>query len=57
MGRVKNHFHDEISASEYDDEDAAFMEGRRAALEGMDLPDGAYFAMAEEMGLDVFDED
>jgi hypothetical protein len=27
-------------------------EGRRIALEGMDLPDGAYFAMAEELGLE-----
>ena len=26
-------------------------EGRRIALEGMDLPDGAYLAMAEELGI------
>ena len=31
-------------------------EGARAVLDGMDdLPDGAYFAMAEELGLDVED--
>jgi hypothetical protein len=29
-------------------------EGRRIALEGMDLPDGAYCAMAEELGLDPY---
>jgi hypothetical protein len=27
-------------------------EGRRIVLESMDLPDGAYFAMAEELGID-----
>jgi hypothetical protein len=26
--------------------------GRRIALEGMDLPDGAYFGMADEFGVD-----
>lgn len=31
-------------------------EGRRAALDGMDLPDGAYMAMADEMGLDPADD-
>jgi len=36
------------------DDEAAFWEaeGRRCALDAMDLPDGAYFAMAEELGLD-----
>lgn len=29
-------------------------EGRRIALESMDLPDGAYFAMADELGLDPY---
>lgn len=29
-------------------------EGRRMALESMDLPDGAYCAMAEELGLDPY---
>lgn len=39
----------------YDDDDEfdeAFMEGQRLALDSMDLPDGAYLAMADEMGLD-----
>jgi hypothetical protein len=26
--------------------------GRRIALEGMDLPDGAYFGMADELGIE-----
>lgn len=42
------------SIPEDEQRDAAFMEGQRAALDGMDLPDGAYFAMADEMGLDPY---
>jgi hypothetical protein len=37
---------------ECDDEPDWEAEGRRIALEGMDLPDGAYFGMADELGLD-----
>jgi hypothetical protein len=29
-------------------------EGRRIVLESMDLPDGAYFAMADELGIDPY---
>lgn len=29
-------------------------EGRRMALDSMDLPDGAYCAMADELGLDIY---
>lgn len=35
--------------------DAGYREGQRAALDGMGLPDGAYLAMEEEMGLDPFE--
>jgi hypothetical protein len=36
------------------EEEAALWEaeGARCAIEGMDLPDGAYFAMMEDVGLD-----
>jgi hypothetical protein len=36
------------------DDEAAYWEaeGRRCAIEGMDLPDGAYFAMMDEAGLE-----
>lgn len=37
------------------DRDAGYREGQRAALDGMGLPDGAYLAMEEEMGLDPFE--
>lgn len=38
------------------DEDAAYWEaqGARIALEGMDLPDGAYYAMASELDIDPY---
>lgn len=38
-----------------DAEMAGFREGQMAALDGMDLPDGAYFAMADDMGIDLGD--
>jgi hypothetical protein len=46
----------DLRAPDFDDPDdeAAFWEaeGRRCAIEGMDLPDGAYLAMMDEAGLD-----
>lgn len=34
------------------DEREGYLIGQRAALDGMDLPDGAYFGMADEMGIE-----
>lgn len=43
---------------EFDDpaDEEAFWEaeGRRCAIDGMDLPDGAYFAMLDDAGLDPY---
>lgn len=54
MPYPKRDYHPELE----DDFDAeAYQMGQRAALDGMDLPDGAYLAMEEEMGLDPYDVD
>lgn len=39
-----------------EEDEAAFWEaeGQRCAIEGMDLPDGAYLAMMDEAGLDPY---
>jgi hypothetical protein len=52
---AREQFYSSIPEDELDAE--AFRMGQMAALEGMDLPDGAYLAMADEMGLDPFDYD
>lgn len=46
-------YDDFCSTCEADGTAEGFREGQRAALEGMDLPDGAYHAMAEEMGIEA----
>jgi len=39
----------------FEDEESRWeAEGRRIALEGMDLPDGAFLAMADELGIDPY---
>lgn len=47
---------DRFCATCLDDGSAeGFMEGMSIALDGMDLPDGAYMAMADEFGVDLGD--
>lgn len=51
--RARERFYSSIPEDEQA-RDEGYMEGQRAAIEGMDLPDGAYCAMMEEFGLDPF---
>lgn len=49
---------DPFAGADFDQiEQEGFVAGQRAALDGMDLPDGAYLSMAEDMGIDPFDDD
>jgi len=56
-GRRIGLYDDFCSTCEEDGTAEGYREGMRCALDGMDLPDGAYFAMAEDMGIDPMGED
>lgn len=55
-GRPRHRRQPRVETPEFDGEadEAAYWEaeGRRCAIDGMDLPDGAYFAMLDDAGLD-----